>query len=687
MARALRALPPATGELPDIGGVVLASPATPEAGSIEHAGRAYQELWREARGLVAGKEVDKARNTGTGAREDAGNQNGEPEESHASAHLKKMLAKDSEDLYGLLELGDKRWRATADDIKKAFRRISLLYHPDKVSHLGKEALENSETHFKKVKKAYDILADKKKRASYDSIDEVDDSIPSEASLNETNFFTKLRPVFDINARWSSSDRVPSLGDEAAEIDEVNKFYDFWYTFKTWRDFSFDLEYDTDQADCREEKRWMDRQNAKHIKTRKVDEAARIRRLVDTAYKNDPRIRRAKDELKQKKEAAKLERRREREAAEQVEQHRQKKEQEEEERRQAVDKVERARAKKDKDAVKKVTRRARQRLRSAALDCEVLAREDVLVLVERCCSDLAAHDIDSVAAQLEKCRSKDFDAAIAILASSLSSPTQSLPCNDDNTANYPSECGCPPESDASLDLSHTSSASKSPETSKASPPGPSSLPLESFVAKQTGNEKPWSHEEMKRLTKALSKFPPGTRDRYEKLSTFVSSRSSDSVLAMVNSMRAHKVSSTAAVKANGIGKSAVLHPVVADEGDDFERFQRDRKKGAVVPPPTYDTYQKPCSTIDVGNACHEAPVQKDSRKISSSPTSDKPPNLLAFSPKQQLQLEAAMKKYAASLGATRWDRIAADVNGRTGSECEKRYKELVEYYKAKKNAGK
>jgi DnaJ homolog subfamily C member 2 len=687
MARALRALPAATGELPDIGGVVLASPATPEAGSIEHAGRAYQELWREARGLAAGKEVDKARKTGTGSREDADNQNGEPEESHASAHLKKMLAKDSEDLYGLLELGDKRWRATADDIKKAFRRISLLYHPDKVSHLGKEAVENSETHFKKVKKAYDILADKKKRASYDSIDEVDDSIPSEASLNESNFFLKLRPVFDINARWSSSDRVPSLGDETTEIEDVNKFYDFWYTFKTWRDFSFDLEYDTDQAECREEKRWMDRQNAKHIKTRKVDEAARIRRLVDTAYKNDPRIRRAKDELKEKKEPAKLERRLEREAAEKVEQQRQKKEQEEEERRQAVDKEERARVKKDKDAVKKVTRRARQRLRSAALEREVLVREDVLILVERCCSDLAAHDIDSVAAQLEQCPGKHFDAAIALLTCSLNNPTQSPQVSDGNSTGPMSESGSAPVANSSLHLPSATSASKSLETSHVSPPGPSSSPLESATAQQTVTEKPWSHEEMKRLTKALSKFPPGTRDRYEKLSIFVSSRSPESVLAMVNSMRAHKVSSTATIKTNGISKSAVLNPIVADEGDDFERFQRDRKKGAVVPPPTFDTYQEPSSNLDVGNACHEAPGHEDSRKVSSSPNLDKPPNLLAFSPKQQLQLEAAMKKYPASLGNTRWDRIAADVNGRTGAECEKRYKELVEYYRAKKNAGK
>eukprot|EP00183_Erythrolobus_madagascarensis_P001019 CAMPEP_0185854744 /NCGR_PEP_ID=MMETSP1354-20130828/23367_1 /TAXON_ID=708628 /ORGANISM="Erythrolobus madagascarensis, Strain CCMP3276" /LENGTH=61 /DNA_ID=CAMNT_0028556583 /DNA_START=96 /DNA_END=278 /DNA_ORIENTATION=+ len=60
------------------------------------------------------------------------------------------------------------------------------------------------------------------------------------------------------------------------MKEVDEFYDFWFTFKSWRDFSLDLEYDVDQAECREERRWMERQNAKTSKARKLVENQRIR---------------------------------------------------------------------------------------------------------------------------------------------------------------------------------------------------------------------------------------------------------------------------------------------------------------------------------------------------------------------------------------------------------------------------
>ena len=67
--------------------------------------------------------------------------------------LKKLTARNSDDLYELLELGDKRWHATEDDIKKSFRRLSLKYHPDKIAHQGEEAMEDAGEHFKAMRKA------------------------------------------------------------------------------------------------------------------------------------------------------------------------------------------------------------------------------------------------------------------------------------------------------------------------------------------------------------------------------------------------------------------------------------------------------------------------------------------------------------------------------------------------------
>jgi curved DNA-binding protein len=53
--------------------------------------------------------------------------------------------------------------ASADDIKKAYRRLARKYHPD----VSKEA--NAEQKFKEVQEAYEVLKDPEKRAAYDQL--------------------------------------------------------------------------------------------------------------------------------------------------------------------------------------------------------------------------------------------------------------------------------------------------------------------------------------------------------------------------------------------------------------------------------------------------------------------------------------------------------------------------------------
>ena len=52
--------------------------------------------------------------------------------------------------------------ASEDEIKKAYRKLAMKYHPDRNPD-NKEAEEK----FKEAQKAYDILSDKEKRAAYD----------------------------------------------------------------------------------------------------------------------------------------------------------------------------------------------------------------------------------------------------------------------------------------------------------------------------------------------------------------------------------------------------------------------------------------------------------------------------------------------------------------------------------------
>lgn len=52
-----------------------------------------------------------------------------------------------------------------EEIKKAYRRMALRFHPDK----NKDA--NAEEKFKEIAEAYEVLSDPKKRAVYDQLGE------------------------------------------------------------------------------------------------------------------------------------------------------------------------------------------------------------------------------------------------------------------------------------------------------------------------------------------------------------------------------------------------------------------------------------------------------------------------------------------------------------------------------------
>lgn len=58
------------------------------------------------------------------------------------------------------ELGVHRY-ATSNDIRTAYKRLALIWHPDR--NKSKDAEEK----FKKIKQAHDVLIDEKQRREYD----------------------------------------------------------------------------------------------------------------------------------------------------------------------------------------------------------------------------------------------------------------------------------------------------------------------------------------------------------------------------------------------------------------------------------------------------------------------------------------------------------------------------------------
>ena len=68
--------------------------------------------------------------------------------------IKAMFVKDKQALYKILEIDV---TATDEEVKKAYRRMAVKYHPDKVHHLGPDFRKDAEEKFKKINEAYEHI--------------------------------------------------------------------------------------------------------------------------------------------------------------------------------------------------------------------------------------------------------------------------------------------------------------------------------------------------------------------------------------------------------------------------------------------------------------------------------------------------------------------------------------------------
>ncbi|KAK0737405.1 DnaJ domain-containing protein [Apiosordaria backusii] len=225
-----------------------------------------------------------------------------------------MLARDAKDWkqqdhYKVLGISKYRWKATEEQIKRAHRKKVLKHHPDKKAAAGRTDDDNF---FKCIQKATEVLLDPIKRRQFDSVDEeADVEPPTKKQLQKGNFYKLWGNVFKSEARFSKNHPVPMLGDDKSTREEVENFYNFWYSFDSWRSFEYLDEDVPDDNENRDQKRHTERKNANARKKKKAEDNARLRKLLDDCSAGDERIKR----FRQEANAAKNKKRLEKEAAE------------------------------------------------------------------------------------------------------------------------------------------------------------------------------------------------------------------------------------------------------------------------------------------------------------------------------------------------------------------------------------
>ena len=74
--------------------------------------------------------------------------------------------------------------ADENEIKKAYRKLAIKYHPDK--NLGNKEAEEK---FKEINEAYEVLSDKDKRSKYDMYGK--EGIKEGVNINPMDIFNKM----------------------------------------------------------------------------------------------------------------------------------------------------------------------------------------------------------------------------------------------------------------------------------------------------------------------------------------------------------------------------------------------------------------------------------------------------------------------------------------------------------------
>ena len=111
--------------------------------------------------------------------------------------------------------------ASEDEIRKAYRKLALQWHPDK----NLDKLEEAAEMFRKISEAYDVLSDHSKRQHFDRYGTAKEQPSSFVFRNPNEVFEE---VFEMFSPFADLLHNPSHSRRQLE-SEVSNFFDFFHT--------------------------------------------------------------------------------------------------------------------------------------------------------------------------------------------------------------------------------------------------------------------------------------------------------------------------------------------------------------------------------------------------------------------------------------------------------------------------
>lgn len=191
---------------------------------------------------------------------------------------------------------------------------------------------------------------------------------------------------------------------------------------------------------------------------------------------------------------------------------------------------------------------------------------------------------------------------------------------------------------------------------------------------------WGNENVQLLIKAVSQFPAGTNQRWEKIADFLN-RHASNLPENVSFNSKDVLNKAKDIQSSDFTKNDLKSQVNQKA---FESFEKNKKELRVLD-------NSEISTKDVSD------IKKQTQKVSQPDETEtqviKEPAVVepktavepkTWSTEEQTLLENMMRKFPLST-ADRWDRIAECIPNRTKKECLKRVKELVDLVNARKGA--